>query len=188
VLYDIANRHPGDFYLEGTFFPIPYFSARTIFGYSLDKAQIDEGLLELTYSTPLGTDFSIAYRYLRQIPLFFEGFPAGSPVAEDAVPGFNSVNQIGFNSRLPLNRNWAVFYNIAYSFEQTLLLGNRGGVEYISKCRCWAIRVELDQSRTRGVTYSFNYTLLGLGQDNVRPFAPKQGQSNTGSLDSTRPF
>jgi len=188
VLYDIAQRHPGDFYLEGTFFPIPYFSTRTIFGYNLDKAQIDEGLLELTYSTPLGTDFSIAYRYLRQIPLFFEGFPAGSPVASDAVPDFNSINQIGFNTRLPLNRNWALFYNIAYSFEQTLLLGNRGGVEYISKCRCWAIRVELDQSRTRGVTYSFNYTLLGLGQDNVRPFQPRSTQSNTGSLDSARPF
>jgi lipopolysaccharide assembly outer membrane protein LptD (OstA) len=188
VLYDIANRHPGDFYLEGTFFPIPYFSTRTIFGYNLDKAQIDEGLLELSYSTPLGTDFSIAYRYLRQIPLFFEGFPIGSPIASSFNPSFNSVNQVGFNTRLPLTRSWAVFYNIAYSFEEALLLGNRGGAEYISKCRCWAIRVEIDQSRTRGVTYSFNYTLLGLGQDNVRPFQPRSVESTTGSLDSTRPF
>ncbi|HME69708.1 MAG TPA: hypothetical protein VKM54_07550, partial [Myxococcota bacterium] len=68
---------------------------------------------------------------------------------------------------------------------QNLLLGNRGGVEYISKCRCWAIRGEVVQSRTRGVTYTFDYTLLGLGQNDNRPF---QGRTGTGLLDSTRPF
>jgi len=185
MLYDIAHRHPGDFYLEGTLFPIPYLNSRLILGYNLDKARIDEGLLELSYSTPLGTDFAISYRYLRQIPLFFEGFAFGSPISGSFDPNFNSVNQISFNTRVPLNRNWAVFYNLAYSFEQTLLLGNRGGLEYTSKCRCWAIQGEVVQSRTRGVTYSFNYTLLGLGQDNVRPF---QGRSGVGLLDSTRPF
>ena len=185
MLYDIAHRHPGDFYLEGTLNPIPYLSSRLIFGYNLDKAEIDEGLLELSYSTPLGTDFSISYRYLRQIPLFFEGFPAGSPIASSFNPDFNSINQISFNTRVPLNRSWAVFYTIAYSFEQNLLLGNRGGLEYISKCRCWAIRGEVVQDRTRGVTYTFDYTLLGLGQNDTRPF---QGRTGTGLLDSSRGF
>jgi lipopolysaccharide assembly outer membrane protein LptD (OstA) len=185
VLYDIAHRHPGNFYIDGTLNPIPYLSSHLILGYNLDKTQIDEGLLEFAYSTPLGTDFSISYRYLRQIPVLFEGFQAGSLTSSSYNPSFNSINQVSFNTRLPFNRNWAVFYNIAYSFEQTLLLGNRGGVEYISKCRCWAIRGEVLQDRTHGITYSFDYTLLGMGQNDTRPF---QGRTGTGLLDSTRPF
>jgi lipopolysaccharide assembly outer membrane protein LptD (OstA) len=185
MLYDIAHHHIGDFYLEGTLNPIPYVSSRLILGYNLDKARIDEGLFEIGYSTPLGTDFSISYRYLRQIPLFFEGFPAGSAISSSFNPEFNSINQISFNTRIPFTKSWAVFYNIAYSFEETLLLGNRGGIEYISKCRCWAIRGQVLQDRTRGVTYSFDYTLLGMGQNDTRPF---QGRTGAGLLDSTRPF
>jgi len=41
------------------------------------------------------------------------------------------------------------------------------------------------QSRTRGVTYTFDYTLLGLGQNDTRPF---QGRTGTGLLDSSRGF
>jgi hypothetical protein len=41
------------------------------------------------------------------------------------------------------------------------------------------------QDRTRGVTYSFDYTLLGLGQNDTRPF---QGRTGTGLLDSSRGF
>ena len=66
-------------------------------------------------------------------------------------------------------------YDSAFSFEKSLTLQNRGGVEYTSKCRCWAIRAEFSDSRNRGFDFGFKYTVLGLGNDTVRPFAAGGG-------------
>jgi hypothetical protein len=44
-------------------------------------------------------------------------------------------------------------------------------VEYISKCRCWAVLVEVGEDRAGGVDFNFRYVLIGLGDDDVRPFS-----------------
>jgi hypothetical protein len=59
---------------------------------------------------------------------------------------------------------------MTYSFEESFFLGNQGGVEYISRCNCWAIRVEVEDERTRGFQVGVRYRLIGLGDDTVRPF------------------
>ena len=60
--------------------------------------------------------------------------------------------------------------SVSYAFEQTLLLSNRVGVEYISRCRCWAARLTFETDRTRGFEFGLSYRILGLGDDTVRPF------------------
>jgi hypothetical protein len=57
-----------------------------------------------------------------------------------------------------------------YSFEESFFLGNAAGLEYISRCRCWAIRLEVADERTRGFEFNLRYRLIGLGDDTVRPF------------------
>ncbi len=192
ALYDIAHGQVGDFYLEGIGYPGGGFGGRFIFGVDMDNAQIDEGLLEAYWTSAQGSDVSIAYRYLRDLPAFFVNFPYDSQRYGGAT-NFSSVNQLSFSTRIAFTKSWAVTYSTGYSFDRSLFLGNRGGVEYTSKCRCWAVRVEVREDRVGGVQFGFDYTLLGLGEDTVRPFKPGQrglsGQGGLGGLlDGTRPL
>ena len=67
--------------------------------------------------------------------------------------------------RFLIVERWRISYRIAYSFERSLLLGNRGALEYISRCKCWSARIEIAQSRSSGVEFALLYRLLGLGQE-----------------------
>ena len=66
--------------------------------------------------------------------------------------------------RVALGERWAVTYAMGYSFERSLFLANRGGLEYQSACRCWRIGVEVRSGRGEGTQVSVTYRLTGLGQ------------------------
>ena len=72
--------------------------------------------------------------------------------------------------RIAITRQWGITYRAAFSFERNLLLANQGGIEYLSKCRCWALRLEVSESRSRGVQFKLLYTLVGIGDDSRSPF------------------
>ncbi len=59
---------------------------------------------------------------------------------------------------------WTLAYRNAYSFDQDLLIANRGIVEYLSRCRCWALGAELRADRASGVEVRVVYRLMGLGR------------------------
>jgi lipopolysaccharide assembly outer membrane protein LptD (OstA) len=186
ALYDIAHGQLGDFYLEGNAYPGGGFGGRYIFGVDMDSAQIDEGLLEAFWTSEQGSDLSITYRYLRDLPEFFQSFPYDGDRFGGAT-NFNSVNQLGFSTRVAFTKSWAVTYTTGYSFDRSIFLGNRGGIEYTSKCRCWAVRFEAREDRVGGVAFGFDYTLLGMGEDTTRPF--KSGKRGLGGLlDGSRPL
>ncbi len=63
-------------------------------------------------------------------------------------------------------------YRIAHTFARKLMLANMGAVDYVSRCGCWSAGVVLRQSRSRGASVSFSYSLLGLGDDSRRSIAP----------------
>jgi len=56
-----------------------------------------------------------------------------------------------------------VSYGAAYSIEGNRLLANQGLVEYLSRCGCWALGVEIKEDRKRGVDAKVVYRLVGLG-------------------------
>ena len=66
--------------------------------------------------------------------------------------------------RLAITQQWAAYGGIAYTFEDSLVLGNRGGIEYTSKCRCWAAGIEVSHDRAHGVQFNLVYRLLGMGK------------------------
>jgi hypothetical protein len=158
-------------FLDGTFFPAQSWRGRLIFGYDPRASRVSEGLASVGWFHPAGHDFSLSYRYLRDIPLFFEDF--GYDERFDGFEALERLNQIALSLRAALTRHWALTYSGVQSFEQSLSLTNRGGVEYISRCQCWALRVEVGDDRQRGVQVNLAYTILGLGKDDelVRPFA-----------------
>ena len=75
------------------------------------------------------------------------------------------------NARLAVTRQWAFTYRVRYAIEDSIFLTHRGGVEFTSECRCWAVRLDGSFRRTSGFDIGFKYTLLGLGDDPVRPFS-----------------
>ena len=110
------------------------------------------------------------YRYLRDIPRLFEAFAVRDDRFDEFTEGFLRVNQIGGFARAQFTKQWAATYAGNFSFENSLSLTHQFGLEYLSKCRCWAVRFELQEDRVRGVSWSLNYRLLGLGDDRDQPF------------------
>jgi lipopolysaccharide assembly outer membrane protein LptD (OstA) len=179
IQYDFASDDNSKLFAEGVL--LPYENLRFGFnmGFDFQEVEFSEGLLEAKYWTEEGHDFTITYRYLRDIPLFFEAFAVDDENRfEDFEPGVTKVNQLTFRARYAINQNWALTYGIRYSFENQILLSTRGGVEYISKCKCWAIRFEVGSDRSGGLTWEYPVpTLIGLGDDAVRPFSGDRGRA-----------
>jgi lipopolysaccharide assembly outer membrane protein LptD (OstA) len=132
---------------------------------------VDEALVRFGYWSLAGHNLGIQYRFLNQIPEFFEDFRVDHERQDDFKEGFDQVNQLDVNARWAVNRQWALTYDVAYTFEEQLFLGHRGGVEYTSECLCWALRLTADFRRETGFDVGFKYTFLGLGDDPVRPFS-----------------
>jgi len=170
VEYDIDDGDPGWLVVDGTLFPTRRTQIQTLFGYDLDEAQVAEGLLDLRWRSPAGHAIGLRYRFLREIPRFFEDFRRDIDRFDEFEEGFSRINQVRANFRWALATSWALFYRVDFSIEENLLLTNRGGVEYISKCKCWAIQVSVEDDRSRGLQVGLRYTVLGLGDDRARPF------------------
>ena len=168
--WDFSSKELRDFFLDGRLYRGRNFVTRFNVGYDLDETRVEEALLRSVWSSGTGHDLGLEYRYRRNVPPFFEEFLTADDRFEDARRDFDRVSQLGFRARAALTKNWAVTYNGRYSFKDSLSLTNRAGIEYISRCRCWAVRLEVEDERARGIDVALRYTLIGLGQDAVRPF------------------
>jgi hypothetical protein len=171
--YAFSEHDFGLVVLDGRVFPFERTTARVNFGFDPEETNVGEALLELAQAFEGGHRVGVRYRYLRDVPEFFERFDYVRERFRHAEDDFDHVNQIDAYFRVSITQSWAVTYVGSYSFEQSLILRNRGGIEYFSRCRCWAVRLEIEQDRERGVNFNLMYTLTGLGDDRHRPFEPE---------------
>ena len=165
--YDFARKNWARFNVDGATFPLR--GVRTRFMLSVDpgKARIEEGLMEASTSLPTfrwfrGGAVGLGYRFRRELPFFYDN-RAGLPLTYDPNPDINEVSQIGAFTRLRLGPRWMLSYAFSYSLAGNILLQNRGGVSYTSKCKCWQVAVEVLQDRVRDVQFRVGFSLLGLG-------------------------
>jgi lipopolysaccharide assembly outer membrane protein LptD (OstA) len=175
--YDFARTDNVKFFVEGSVFPRPEVDLRFNMGWDLLESQLSEGLLEARFQSEKGHDLAFSYRYLREIPRFFESFTGDEDRYDEFEAGLLSINQLSFYGRLAITQHWALSYAFRYSFASDILLTNWLGVEYISKCKCWAIRVIAGSDRSGGFEFSLQYVLIGLGDDTVRPFDQGGGRA-----------
>lgn len=184
--FEFPGSEFGSVYFEGIGYPGGGFATRFNVGFDPDDARFDEALLQLRYAAEAGHELRVGYRYLREIPRFFEDFPFDDDRFERFESEFRRVNQIGFGTRIALTRSWALTYDALYTLESSVFLDNAAGVEFISKCRCWAVRVALQDDRQRGFDVRVQYRLIGLGDDRARPFEAHGGavRRSVGLLDA----
>ncbi len=185
-LYDFEESEFDDVFLEGRIYPFRNATARFSLGFDPRDAKVSEGLMSTTFRDDRGDSFSLDYRFLRDIPEVFEDFPEENRRFRRFEGEFDQINQITGALRIAITRQWGVTYAGAYSFERGVLLGNTGGIEFISKCRCWALRFEVRQSRSRGLTFAIRYAFIGIGDDSRTPFQSgrRNRQFDSGFLES----
>jgi lipopolysaccharide assembly outer membrane protein LptD (OstA) len=180
--YDFANGgNVGNFILDGVGGWGTDTRFRFNFGFDPGDREIDEILAEIGWSGGGPWTAHLSYRYLNQIPRFFEDFSSSSDRFDDFKDDFNHVNQIDVRLAYQFSENWSIRYQVARSFETKILLANRGSVEYLSKCKCWAAGIELRQNRQFGFEFGVTYRLVGLGNDLTG--SARQGYSSFGFLD-----
>lgn len=177
--YDFAGKGAGHFeqlVVDGRLLPKGGLAADFLFAYDIEDNSIAQGLFQV--SLPIskvipvrrGSYLRAGYRFRREVPLFFENFQQGERFSR-FKENFDSIEQLTGTARLRLSERWAVGYNFNYSFERSVLLTNRGVIEYTSGCGCWALQVIAADHRIRGFQASANFTILGFGQSKTDPFS-----------------
>ncbi len=171
--WDFAGDSVRNIFLDGAVFPAVRWRSRFDVGFDLDETRIDEGLFELGYADERGNDVAFGYRFLRDLPRFFEGFRYDSSRWDEYSVNFERINQFDLYGRWTLLRGFAATYRVQYSLEGHFSLRHQLGLEYVSRCKCWAIRIEAEDERSRGFEVGVSYKILGVGDDTVRPFASR---------------
>ena len=173
----------GNLYLDGRAYPWERADSWLIVGFDPVKGRLDEALVELAWRFDAGHRLGFGYRYLREVGRFYEDFRYVRQRFKRFEGAFDRVNQINLSGRLSLTERWALTYRGGFSFEQSLLLANRGGIQYFSRCGCWAAGIQVAQDRVGGVSVALTYSLTGLGRDDVPRAAAGPGRGALGFLD-----
>ena len=176
--YQIWGNRLGNFVVDGAWWPWNSWTSRFHVNYDTSRNEIDEVFLNFGYWSLNGHNLSVQYRLVADIPQFFEEFRTDRDRLDDFEDDFSQVNQIWTSARWAVTANWALTYNVVYTFEEALFLSHRAGVEYTSQCGCWAVRLVGDFRRQTGFDLGVRFTLVGLGQDRVRPFSGGGGGSS----------
>jgi len=133
-------------------------------GFDLDDKVLEEALTEGVWRGER-LALRLRYRYLKNIPQFFENFLEANDRYDDFRSDFDRINQISGTVAYGLSANWLARYQGGYSFERSFSLTHRVGIEYVSQCDCWALGVEAQQNRDTGAEFHVVYRIVGLGKD-----------------------
>jgi lipopolysaccharide export system protein LptA len=160
AVYDFETTELDALIVEGRAFPLEQLDVGFHADFDPDDANFDEGYAEVRWKLP-AVSFDAGYRWVRDIPLFFEDFGVGDRF--DRSTDVDRINQIRGGVALDLTQRWSIRYGAAYSLEGNLSLANQGLIEYLSRCGCWALGVQISEDRKRGVDAKVVYRLVGLG-------------------------
>jgi len=176
--YRLDDAEFGDIFVGGRFFVTERTRIWANLGFDPRAAAISEALINLRHGWLAGHEVGVRYRYVRKIPNFYEDFDS-SDRFDGFTDDFNTINQIRTWARIQITPRWAVWDRLTYTFEDSLLLKNQFGVEYTSKCGCWAGGIRVSLNRRTQLRINFDFRLLGLGG----PFE-KAAVGDMGLLDS----
>jgi lipopolysaccharide assembly outer membrane protein LptD (OstA) len=181
--WDFADEDLRNVFVDGVLFPARQLRTRFNTGWDLEESEISEVLFEFGYSDERGNDLGLAYRKVQDVPEFFEGFDLEDDRFDEFEEEFEEINQVELYARYAFSRLWAASYRLRYSLEGSLALANQFGIEYVSRCQCWAVRLELEDERQRGFQAALRYRIVGLGDDSIRPFDSRRRDANDPMID-----
>jgi lipopolysaccharide assembly outer membrane protein LptD (OstA) len=160
--YELEQEDFGWVVADGSVDKSRFGATRFHVGYDPEKTRLAEALIDWTWLHQKGHRVSLGYRYLRDIPDYFEDFQRGERF--DNFDNFERVEQVFTELRFRATPQWLLGFRTAFSFEREVFLQNVGLVEYLSRCGCWAGGIELSVDRASGVDVRVLYRLVGLGR------------------------
>ena len=170
--WDFVERRIGATYLDARLLGLGPVSARLVAAFDPWAAELDEGGAEVTFRERV--DWGIlrhvrltgGYRYRHRLPTFLESNRGQARVSQtDSVNQLNLLVQLQTSLRIQLR--YATIYKLAGQHE---FLRNQGTVEYVSKCRCWAVGATVAFDRRDDVSGGFSIRFMGLGDGNDSAF------------------
>jgi lipopolysaccharide assembly outer membrane protein LptD (OstA) len=182
--WDFASEDFRNVFVDGVMFPAERWRTRFNTGWDLDRSEISEALFEFGYSDEVGNDLGLGYRKVENVPPFFDDFTRDDDRFDEAEDDFDEINQVELFGRYAFTRLWAATYRLRYSFESSIALTHQVGVEYVSRCQCWALRLEFEDDRQAGYQAGVRYRIVGLGDDTVRPFDARRRGPNDPLIDT----
>ena len=165
----------GSILLDGRVFP-GFVGARFRLAFDPEAVAFEEGGIDLSVNAVWPERFfrraklTGGYRYLRRPPLFFETDVASTSSIQ--ASGQSEVNQLDFEAQVEIAWRLRFTYAGIYGLEDsdTGFIRNRGMVEYVSKCRCWGIGLQLENEKRNGIQYGLTIRFLGLGDERSNLF------------------
>ena len=166
--HDFDEEGAGQFLLDGENYYRNWVSLDYSMAWELGGTEFDE-VIAAVRVTPPGfgpvsrSTFDLGYRYLR-VP------PDIAAVTQD------DLSQLDFGARFRLAERIELGYRATYSLHDSEFLTQVGSAVYASRCRCFAVGVDLGVDRQSDLFVRLRYSIVGLGGDALRdPFAAAAG-------------
>ncbi len=144
-------------------------------GYDPEESDVEEALAAVSWrgdtdhrlapnDVERRHEVRLAYRYLRDLPPFFEDFRRSDEVFEDAEENFDRIEQLNATGVWVATRMLDLFVNGYTSLESSKVSGGSIGGLLHSECACWRVRVELERRlRPEDTRFRVNLQLAGFG-------------------------
>ena len=163
--WDFAEGGLGGIYLDARLLNIGPFRARVVAAFDPGAPALDEGGWDLDFVKRFNNPWvrrirlGLGYRYRRPIPIFLQSNRGiGSLPDTDKVSQIDLRSQIQITSRVQFRTS--TVFKIAAENE---FIRNQGVIEYVSKCRCWAIGATVAVDRVDDVSGGLTIRFMGLG-------------------------
>ena len=175
--WDFVEGGLGAIYLDARVLDIGPFGARFVGAFDPGTPSLDEAGANLNYVKRFTNPWvrrlrlNVGYRYRRPIPLFLQsnrGF--GAPPDTDKVSQLNLLSEIQITRRVQFRTS--TIFKIAAENE---FIRNEGAVEYVSKCRCWAVGGMVSIDRRDDIGGGLSIRLMGLGDSGGNLFGKGVG-------------
>lgn len=133
-----------------------------------EDERIEEGLFSLGVTPWRWLSLRAGYRYRAPVPArtarYFSQISGDNPW-DDKTPALSQVRPGG---AIHFGESLRLKYAAHYDLEESRLIRHSGGIEYRSKCKCWAIGVDLSKRPGEKMNIGLRYSLLGAGDDSLK--------------------
>lgn len=182
--HDYERAESAYAYVDASLTPSENFQISGRFGYDVERSRSAEGDVNFEWrSEPLHALASsvsdrrnsilVRYRYLRDVPEFFERWFRNDDVFEEFEEEFDRINQFNLEGNLALLRQLDLFFNGFVSVEESSTIGGTVGLAFLSDCGCWELIAQMRRRTRPDVTrFGLEIRLAGLGFQQLRRERP----------------
>ena len=173
--YDLEDSQASTLFADASFQPNENISFVANVGYDPKESETTEATASLLwrsdriYRLPSSMsdrrhELALTYRYLRDIPLFFEAWQRSDDVFDEFERGLNRIDQLNLEANVALLRQVDVFLRGYTSLEESSTNGGTLGFAFLSACACWELIASVDRrTRPDDTRFQVEVRLAGLG-------------------------